>query len=170
MTEANASSIHVRPITSEDEESVIRLLAEFIRYEANLDPSKAPFVEDRVNNEDEAENYLAYSRGRTDEGGSLLVAEKAGKVVGLLCWAIDKDGPFVRDEFRTVGEVIFVAVAHEHRGGGIGRQLIDEATRLARDAGLNRLSLMVMAGNENAVNVYKKIGFQTRAHKMLKKI
>jgi hypothetical protein len=37
-------------------------------------------------------------------------------------------------------------------------------------AGLTRLSLMVMTGNKGAVRLYERMGFESRAFKMLKRL
>ena len=131
----------------------------------------SPFVEDRVSAGSEAPNYLAYCEGHVKSGGGeLAVAELRGEVVGFLCWVISEDGPFVRRELRGVGEVIFVVVSERHRGFGIGTALMNYAEKLTQDAGLKRLSLMVMSGNRQAVGAYEKLGYKSRAFKMLKKI
>ena len=101
---------------------------------------------------------------------ALVVAVHQGQIAGFMCWSIGTDGPFVRPEFRKVGVVDFVMASERHRGLGIGSALMTEAERLTRAAGLNRLSLMVMAGNKGAVRLYERLGFQSRAFKMLKRL
>jgi GNAT superfamily N-acetyltransferase len=161
----------LRSMTPDDRPSVLDLFKEFIRHEASLDPHVTPFVHDRISDPDEAEAYLRYSENLVSEhGGAHVVADDDGWVVGYLCLTFGKDGPFIRPELRTVGEVLFVIVSLKHRGLGIGRNLMKKAEQLTKDAGLQRLSLMVMAGNVGTVEMYKHIGFQTRAYKMLKKL
>jgi ribosomal protein S18 acetylase RimI-like enzyme len=158
-------------MTPDDRPSVIELFKEFVRHEAGLDPHVTPFVQDRTNDPDEAEAYLRYGENLVSEhDGAHVVADEDGRVVGFLCLTFSKEGPFIRPELRTVGEVSFVIVSRKHRGLGIGRDLMKKAEQLTMDAGLQRLSLMVMAGNVGAVEMYEHIGFRTRAYKMLKKL
>lgn len=161
----------LRLMEPDDRPHVLELFREFIRHEAGLDPSTTPFVQDRTNDPAEAENYLAYCEHHIHEaGGALVVAVHLGQVAGFMCWSIGTDGPFVRPEFRKTGEVNFVMASERHRGTGIGSLLMSEAQRLTKAAGLNRLSLMVMAGNQGAVRLYERMGFETRAFKMLKRL
>ena len=144
---------------------------EFIRHEAGLDPSTSPFVQDRTNDPAEAENYLVYCEHHIQEaGGALVVAVHQGQIAGFMCWSISTDGPFVRPEFRKVGVVDFVMASERHRGLGIGSMLMTEAERLTKAAGSTRLSLMVMTGNKGAVRLYERMGFESRAFKMLKRL
>ncbi|MFO1123155.1 MAG: GNAT family N-acetyltransferase [Hyphomicrobiales bacterium] len=161
----------LREMGEQDRPDVLALFGEFIRHEAGLDPAIAPFVQDRTDDPDEAANYLAYCEalvGKT--GGALVVALHRGEIAGFLCWSIGTDGPFVRPAFRRVGEIAFVMTGEGHRGQGIGKLLMAEAERLTRAAGCNRLSLMVMAGNRDAIRLYERLGFETRAYKMLKRV
>jgi hypothetical protein len=48
------------------------------------------------------------------------------------------------------------------RGAGVGEQLVRRATELAVSEGAARLSLLVNAGNQPAVDLYRKLGFQDR--------
>jgi ribosomal protein S18 acetylase RimI-like enzyme len=163
--------IELLSMEPEDRSSVLQLFEEFIRHEAGLDPSQTPFVQDRTNDPVEAENYLSYCEHHIEQcGGSLVIAKYQEQVVGFLCWSVGTDGPYVRPEFRTVGEILFVMAGERYRGLGIGSSLVREAERLTKAAGLNRLSLMVMAGNKRAVGLYERMGFQCRAYKMLRRL
>ena len=57
-------------------------------------------------------------------------------------------------------EILSVAVARLHRGGGIGRALVEKAmSRLAAE-GITTLFLEVEEGNATAISLYHKTGFQ----------
>ena len=163
--------VQLREMRPPDRAAALQLIGELIMHEAGLDPAQSPFVEDRVSSAAEAANYLLYCETRISAGnGEVVVAELEGAIVGFMCWVISEDGPFVQAGLRRIGEVVYVVVSGRHRGRGIGAALMGHAEKLTRDANLKRLSLHVMAGNRQAVGVYEKLGYKTRAFKMLKKI
>lgn len=55
-----------------------------------------------------------------------------------------------------------LAVAPAHQGAGLGAQLLDAATRDARDAGHTALVLHVLASNAAAVRLYTSRGWVAR--------
>ena len=78
-----------------------------------------------------------------------LIAETAGRIVGLATWAPWQrhrdereprgfDGFYLHDE-KTAAEVTLLAVLPGQRGRGIGHGLADAIARSARDAGGSRL-------------------------------
>jgi len=46
-----------------------------------------------------------------------------------------------------------------YRGQGIGRRLAEAAIAAAKDSGMTRIELEVMASNQNAIRLYEKLGF-----------
>ena len=60
-----------------------------------------------------------------------------------------------KDEFL----VAHVAVYEQFRRKGIATALLDKASELARNAGLNRLALEVEIGNVPAIECYQRYGF-----------
>jgi RimJ/RimL family protein N-acetyltransferase len=53
-----------------------------------------------------------------------------------------------------------------YRGQGIGRRLAEAAIRAAKEAGMTRIELEVLASNANAIRLYEKLGF---AHEGVKR-
>ena len=78
-------------------------------------------------------NEIANVRGRRDDA-VLLVAEEDGQLIGSVTmfagWRGTQEG--------TAG-VRLLAVVPEHRGGGVGRALLQECISRARDAGKRRI-------------------------------
>ena len=52
-----------------------------------------------------------------------------------------------------------LAVTSEHRRKGVGRALIEEVFRRARDAGCAKVTLEVLDRNVTAKRLYKRMGF-----------
>jgi len=55
--------------------------------------------------------------------------------------------------------VNMIAVLPEHRRGGVGKALMDEAERLARRGGFTRLGLATFAADTALVDFYRRLGF-----------
>lgn len=82
---------------------------------------------------------------------TFLVAEVLGEVAGYM-------GLYrVLDE----GDVTNIAVAQQYRRQGIGQALLTEMLRLVQEKGTVLVNLEVRAGNEGAIALYEKMGFQT---------
>lgn len=63
-----------------------------------------------------------------------------------------------RSRFRHRAEVC-IALYQQYTGMGIGTVMLDRMIRQARDMGLEQLALEVVADNEKAIALYKKMGF-----------
>ncbi len=83
-----------------------------------------------------------------------LVAVDGSALVGYITIVFGK--------FRKVGETayIVVGVRASHRGKGIGTTLLTEAEKFARSHKMHRMELEVFEGNEGAVRLYEKLGYQ----------
>lgn len=57
-------------------------------------------------------------------------------------------------------DVQTIAVAPNSRGRGIGSQLLEHLVGHARAAGARRLQLEVKAGNDEAIALYRRFGFE----------
>ena len=83
------------------------------------------------------------------ENAIFLVAETDGKLAGycgMYCAA---------DE----GEITNVAVSAEFRGKGIGKKLMEQFLKEAKNAGVRTVILEVRVSNEAAIQLYKSFGF-----------
>jgi len=88
-------------------------------------------------------------------GDCLLAAGMDGETVGYL-WA--ERGALQRNAHTAY---IVVGVLQRASGKGIGTQLFARAEEWARKAGVTRLELTVECGNEAALHLYRKCGFET---------
>src|SRR5437879_135736 len=88
-------------------------------------------------------------------GIQLLAVNPDDKVVG---WCDIVRNP--HEGFRHVG-MLGMGLLPGYRGRGLGRQLVAQAVRAARKAGIERIELEVFASNERAIGLYRESGFGT---------
>ena len=87
-----------------------------------------------------------------NEDNALAVALLEDKVVGYL---ILRGETIPRVKHRAK---IVIGVHEDARGKGVGQALFSFIHELAKERGLHRLELTVMAHNEAAIHVYQKMG------------
>lgn len=94
-----------------------------------------------------------------DDNTELLVAQVDAQVVGT-CLVRLLPAPSEASMLapRTAAEVD-VAVLPSHRGGGLGRALMEHAQRWAADRGAQRMLLNAHAANTSALAFYEQLGY-----------
>ncbi|ADJ16033.1 ribosomal-protein-alanine acetyltransferase [Halalkalicoccus jeotgali B3] len=90
------------------------------------------------------------------EPGFLVAWDDEGGVVGYVV------ADSVPNGGRAIGHVKDIAVAPDHRGEGIGRQLLSQALSILGDNGVGWVKLEVRDGNEPALSLYREFGFELR--------
>lgn len=126
--------------------------------------------------------------GNTEESGFMLFAPGERKITPEgLAKLIDsmnsqlKSGLFIAIENeRIIGYMIVrnenservahrasivIGVHSDRRGKGVGRALFTSVLSWAKQVALHRLELTVIATNENAIHLYKKMGFEVEGVK-----
>jgi ribosomal-protein-alanine N-acetyltransferase len=87
-----------------------------------------------------------------DFSDTLVAAGTGGEVLGYaVCWTIGGES-----------HLLNIAVHPDRRGQGIGRALLVECIRRAARAGALRIFLEVRAGNDDAMRLYRRMGFVFR--------
>jgi len=145
----------IRDFTESDIGSVVSLARELQKHEAELF--------DRMKPPDEIGAWYI-RRLRTNcaaHKGKILVAELEGDVVGYAVLLTDVSSDEAVDERPySYAMVLDLAVAKEMRRKGVGTALLDECEQRARAANARWLRISVLAGNEQAIAIYHKFGFQ----------
>ncbi|MCW2824386.1 MAG: family N-acetyltransferase [Aeromicrobium sp.] len=102
--------------------------------------------------------------GVDTDGHDLFVGTVDGVEVGVLWLFTDPD--------LTVPETYIydIEVRADHRGRGLGRELLEAAEGWCADHSIGVLRLHVFAHNETAIGLYETSGFGTTSHTMAKTI
>lgn len=82
-----------------------------------------------------------------------FVAEEGGRVIGVILTGHDGRRGFI---YHT-------AVSAEHRGRGIGRQLVDRAMAALEAEGICKAALVAFSRNEAGNGFWEKMGFSSRS-------
>ena len=136
----NENSILLREATYHDKDQIAKVLLDFYNMK-DADEAAQSF-----NNE-------------LDKDFHYIVAEEAGKIIGLVTWlmhGLPKHGLFELDR---------ICILSEARGKGVGRKLVDKlidnASKWYDKKGdkIRKLYLLTHEDNKNAHSFYEKVGF-----------
>ena len=106
----------------------------------------------------------AIARHIVTEG--LLVAE-ADEILGFVMYHVE-DGHYQQD--RTTGVIANLYVRPESRDRGIGSRLLDAAEAELAEAGVDTVSLEVLAANDAARRFYSRHGYRDHRIELAKRI
>lgn len=93
--------------------------------------------------------------GRSPDSLLLLAEREAGDPIGVLFVSTRRD--YFTGQPHAHVEV--VALAPAAQGQGLGRRLMEEAERWARDSGYRSITLNVFAANSRALALYQRLGY-----------
>jgi ribosomal protein S18 acetylase RimI-like enzyme len=104
-----------------------------------------------------------YRAALQDPDALLVVADDGGDVVGMAAGHVHRPSTFSEE---IAVELSSVYVRPSHRRRGLGRALTAEVARFARQCGVSRVTLRTFAQNDEALEAWRRIGFEPRAVQM----
>jgi GNAT superfamily N-acetyltransferase len=139
--------------TSDDLPVLADLLHELFTLESDFQPERA--------------KQLSGLRAILDNPalGRLFVLRVDGKVAGMA-------NALVTVSTAEGGCVLLledVIVNSEHRGGGLGRKLVEHVLAWAKGQGMSRVTLLADRGNQPALDFYRRLGFENSQMTVLRK-
>ena len=146
--DSDGANLVIRPATRDDIGAIVGLLAD------------DPLGSTRETTDDLAPYEAAYARVAADPGQHLVVAERAGRVVGTLQLTVIP-GLSRRGATRSIIEG--VRVASSERGSGLGTTLLEWALEQSRRLGVDLVQLTSDATRTDAHRFYERLGF-ARTH------
>lgn len=100
---------------------------------------------------EEQEAWLSARSGALE----VVVAELDGEVAGFASLSAYRDRPAYR---TTVEDSIYVHP--DHRGAGVGRALLEEVVRVARERGFHSVIARIVGGHTASIKLHAAVGFE----------
>lgn len=157
--------MHIRDYTPGDHEALRRLVLHLHRLMLRYDPDLAPgeaFL-DRY-----TEQLLAKQAGSA--GGVYLAEAADGRLVGYAVLYGRLHPPAADEQAEPFAWVAELYVLESHRGQGVGEALLARAEAHARDLGVYKIELSVVAENKAARRFYTRLGYRDRSLVMTKRL
>ena len=110
-----------------------------------------------------AEMRRRYDADLADPDAVLVVAERAGEIVGMAAGHVLRPSSFSDELAVELGSVF---VCPDQRERGVAGALAAEVARFARERGVQLVTLKTFARNEEALAAWRKLGFEPRMVQM----
>lgn len=148
-----SSSVIIRVYEPRDRAAVDECMVELQEVEWELDANRrrgaeiaAPYIQQLLDR-------------RQADAGELFVAEVNGEIAGFVCVYAKLDSGKMCPAYTKYAYVSDIVVRSTHRGGGIGRLLLERAEAFAREKGALVINLDVLSRNVGAVGFYELMGY-----------
>ena len=87
----------------------------------------------------------------------VIVAVLDNEIIGYLAGTINEKGSYEEIQY---GEINNMLINEKYRGYGVGKKLIDQFKESCKESNIYNLKVVASAKNINAINFYKKNGFE----------
>jgi ribosomal protein S18 acetylase RimI-like enzyme len=144
-----SSKISLRKATNADVEEIERQNA--IYFRDVFSDNKA--VEKPPENPDNADSSLFLPEEEEKRGMTIFMAEFESKIIGKVTLRL----------VGGIGGIFGLGILPEYRGKGYGRELLLLAIEMFVYLKVPEVMLQVEANNENALSLYKSVGFKARS-------
>jgi ribosomal protein S18 acetylase RimI-like enzyme len=142
----------LRPITAADEPFLWEML-----YQAIYIPEGTPPLPREIINEPEIARYVR-DWGQPDDIGVLAIDEISPQAIGAVWLRLLKNKNKGYGYINDATPELSIAVLHEHRGKGVGTQLM---SRILSIAGNKYEAISLSVSEENpAMRLYSRLGFE----------
>lgn len=145
----------VRTATHNDLETLLEFEQKLVTFERPMDSTII---------QEGTVHYYDLAKYIDDEKIEVAVAEIDGHVVGSGYAKIKKGLDFVNQDFT--GYIGFMFVDSNHRGKGIGKEVLEYLVNWLQSKNMEHIVLEVYAENTGAIEMYKKCGFKNFTHTM----
>lgn len=149
--------VRIRPAQLPDCGAVGQLHFDHLSWHAGLDPEYSPPGVEVL-----TQQHVARLGHRHE---ALLVADRAGEIVGFVTGRVEADPALVRWRWfqieppRRPGLIGDLYVAEAHRRQGIGEALVQAIRDWLHYAGATRIDLHVLAANTGGLAFWQALGF-----------
>ncbi len=116
------------------------------------------------------EEIFADLNKKFENGEKIIVVEENQKILGTLIYRIKETKEHINLRDSRVIWIEELVIDERNRTKGLGRALIDEAIKIAKDENCARVDLNCWDFNKGAIAFYEKIGMQTQRRIMELKI
>ena len=159
-----APDLTLRPATAADLPALGRLGALLVRVHHGFDPQR--FIAETPRTEHGYASFLATQLGEPDV--VVLVAERAGEVVGYAYAGVEGNDYMA---LRGPAGVLYdLVVDPGHRGGGVGRMLLDATLEALQSRGAAQVVLSTAERNEPAQRLFARAGFRRTMIEMTREL
>ncbi len=106
----------------------------------------------------------------SSEDAALFVADRDGKIIGLLYLCIQETPAIPIMVPRRYAHIHDLIVREKYRCSGVGRSLLDRTQQWTLDKEASEVQLNVWDFNKGAIAFYEKLGYTIATHKMWKSL
>ena len=144
----------VRELTRDDNLDVVLALCRgfFAEYERHH--------REFFDTDDLTDDHIAgrFRQSLEDDDSATIVATVDSAIVGYASAVVREQPPFYR--IKRIGAISTLMVAPEYRRRGVGTALLDGARSFFKRRGVKYYTFYTAAGNEAAIRLYEKLGFE----------
>ena len=101
------------------------------------------------------EDQVAWIEEHSGGHPAIVAVDDVGEIVGFGSLSPYKERPAY---FTTVENSVYVR--EDHRGAGVGRQLLAELVRLAQQYGYHSLIARIVGGHDASISLHRRCGFE----------
>lgn len=141
----------VRPAVAADVPGIRLLEKELIKHERLYDK--------KIKEGDELHYYDIEGLINRSDNSVIMVVEKDNELVGCGLGEIRKNEHFYNNAW--FGYIGMMSLKKEHRGTGLGGEIIKALLEWFKSKGITEAKLKVIPGNTGALRAYEKLGFET---------